>query len=124
MVCPKVNRAFLMTTQNVQGGGFAKWRGLRCARTACRGTHARCRPDHMPDPLHAYMGLAGLALQNEPGLAPLHSALNIPAVSDGGRCPHRRRLTPAPRPLRQPSRFGAPLSTHGCGTARPARWSW
>lgn len=53
------NRAFLMTTQNPLGGGFSKW------------------PDTLPDPLHAYMAVAGLSLQGEPGVAPLHPALNI-----------------------------------------------
>jgi hypothetical protein len=55
----EANRAFLMTTQNSKGGGFAKW------------------PDTMADPLHAYMGISGLALQREPGLAAVHPALNF-----------------------------------------------
>eukprot|EP00117_Sycon_ciliatum_P019351 scpid54811/ scgid17568/ Geranylgeranyl transferase type-1 subunit beta; Geranylgeranyl transferase type I subunit beta; Type I protein geranyl-geranyltransferase subunit beta len=52
-------RSFVLSTQCSFVGGFGKW------------------PSHHPDPLHAYLGLAGLALMGEPGILPLHPALNI-----------------------------------------------
>eukprot|EP00037_Helgoeca_nana_P004557 m.46562 g.46562 ORF g.46562 m.46562 type:complete len:535 (-) comp15453_c0_seq1:59-1663(-) len=64
------NRAFLMTTQNDRGGGFAKW------------------PNTMSDPLHAYMGISGLSLQREPGLKAVHPALNF-------SCEAAARIAPA-----------------------------
>ncbi|KAI9342936.1 geranylgeranyltransferase type I beta-subunit-like protein [Obelidium mucronatum] len=52
------NRKFLETTIS-ERGGFSK--------------HA----DATPDPLHSYMGLAGLSIAQEPGLQPLYPPLNI-----------------------------------------------
>ena len=49
--------------------------------TSCEGSHgglAKCVGNH-PDVLHSYMALAGLALTNWPGLAPLDSRLGISA---------------------------------------------
>ena len=40
-------------------GGFSKW------------------PGHLPDVLHSYFGLAGLALVDEPGTNPIQPAVNI-----------------------------------------------
>ncbi|KAK7481336.1 hypothetical protein BaRGS_00027416 [Batillaria attramentaria] len=53
------SRSFVLSTQSPITGGLAKW------------------PDSSPDPLHTYLGLSGLALMGEPGLAAMHSALNI-----------------------------------------------
>jgi geranylgeranyl transferase type-1 subunit beta len=53
------NRSFLMDTQDPVVGGFSKW------------------PDHTPDALHAYFGVCGLSLMNEPGLNKVHAAFNI-----------------------------------------------
>ncbi|KAJ3015671.1 UNVERIFIED_CONTAM: Geranylgeranyl transferase type-1 subunit beta [Siphonaria sp. JEL0065] len=52
------NRKFLETTVSARGG-FSK--------------HA----DATPDPLHSYMGLAGLSIAHEPGLQPIFPQLNI-----------------------------------------------
>ncbi|KAJ3073743.1 Geranylgeranyl transferase type-1 subunit beta [Podochytrium sp. JEL0797] len=54
------NRKFLETTISDRGG-FSK--------------HTDCNPD----PLHSYMGLAGLSIAQEPGLLPLVPQLNITA---------------------------------------------
>ncbi|KAJ3298935.1 Geranylgeranyl transferase type-1 subunit beta [Rhizoclosmatium sp. JEL0117] len=54
----QANRKFLETTVSSRGG-FSK--------------HA----DANPDPLHSYMGLAGLSIAKEPGLEPLWPQLNI-----------------------------------------------
>ncbi|CAG8457378.1 10309_t:CDS:2 [Paraglomus occultum] len=54
----EANRLFLSTTQGRQGG-FSKW------------------PDLIPDIMHAYMGIAGLSLMDEPGMSTLDCALNI-----------------------------------------------
>ncbi|XP_076443833.1 geranylgeranyl transferase type-1 subunit beta-like [Babylonia areolata] len=53
------SRSFVLSTQSLITGGLAKW------------------PDTTPDPLHTYLGLCGLALMGEPGLATVHPALNI-----------------------------------------------
>jgi len=55
----ELNHGFLMTTQDVVMGGFSKW------------------PGHLPDVLHSYFGLAGLALVDEPGTNPIQPAVNI-----------------------------------------------
>ncbi|KAJ3399349.1 Geranylgeranyl transferase type-1 subunit beta [Chytriomyces hyalinus] len=52
------NRAFLETTVS-KSGGFSKV------------------PDCNADPLHSYMGLAGLSVAQEPGLLPLVPSLNL-----------------------------------------------
>ena len=51
-------RDFVLDCQCDQGG-FSKW------------------PDHLPDLLHSYFSLAGLAIMNEPGVSELDPALNI-----------------------------------------------
>lgn len=53
------SRSFVLSTQSIITGGLAKW------------------PESSPDPLHTYLGLSGLALMGEPGLAAMHAALNI-----------------------------------------------
>jgi len=53
------NRKFVLSTQDPVIGGLAKW------------------PDNSPDPLHTYLGLAGLSLAGEPSLEPVDPALNI-----------------------------------------------
>lgn len=73
LIDAEANRAFLMTTQNDRGGGFAKW------------------PNTMSDPLHAYMGISGLSLQHERGLKPVHPALNFSYAA-------ARRIAPATWP--------------------------
>ena len=50
---------FVLSTQDGITGGLAKW------------------PDISPDPLHTYLGLAGLALAPYPGLRPVDPQLNI-----------------------------------------------
>ncbi|XP_013385112.1 geranylgeranyl transferase type-1 subunit beta [Lingula anatina] len=59
MVDKACNRGFILETQDNIVGGFAKW------------------PDHTPDALHAYFGVCGLSLMSEPGLLPMHAALNV-----------------------------------------------
>ncbi|XP_059163268.1 geranylgeranyl transferase type-1 subunit beta-like [Physella acuta] len=53
------NRSFVLSTQSQITGGFSKY------------------PDHIPDPLHTYLGLCGLSLIGEPGLSPIYPALNM-----------------------------------------------
>ncbi|XP_052221775.1 geranylgeranyl transferase type-1 subunit beta-like [Dreissena polymorpha] len=53
------NRAYLMETQQPLTGGFSKW------------------PSHSPDALHAYFGVCGLSLMQEPEVLAMHPALNI-----------------------------------------------
>jgi len=53
------NRSYVLSTQGEYTGGFSKW------------------PDAHPDPMHTYLGLCGLSLNGEPGLSPIHPALNI-----------------------------------------------
>jgi len=54
-----VNRKFVLDTQCSVVGGLAKW------------------IDHSSDPLHSYLGLAGLSVTDENGLEEIHPALNI-----------------------------------------------
>lgn len=53
------NLEFLESTQDEVTGGFGKW------------------PDSEPDPMHAYMGVAGMSLMGVEGVAPLEPALNM-----------------------------------------------
>ncbi|CAO3570633.1 unnamed protein product [Mortierella alpina] len=53
------NRGYLMETQHKMFGGFGKWVGT------------------YPDVLHSYMGIASLALMDEPGIRPLDPRLNV-----------------------------------------------
>ncbi|GFN73747.1 geranylgeranyl transferase type-1 subunit beta-like [Plakobranchus ocellatus] len=53
------NRSFVLSAQEPIVGGFSKY------------------PDHPPDPLHSYLGLAGLSLIGEPNINPIYPALNI-----------------------------------------------
>ncbi|KAK3788326.1 hypothetical protein RRG08_025057 [Elysia crispata] len=53
------NRSFVLSAQSPITGGFSKY------------------PNHSPDPLHSYLGLAGLALIGEPSVSPIFPALNI-----------------------------------------------
>lgn len=53
------NLEFLDSTQDPVTGGFSKW------------------PDSDPDPMHAYMGVAGMSLMGLEDLEPLQPALNI-----------------------------------------------
>ncbi|GAB6024029.1 Geranylgeranyl transferase type-1 subunit beta [Chamberlinius hualienensis] len=59
LVDKKQNREFILSTQNSMTGGLAKF------------------PDIVPDPLHTYTGLGGLALMSDDGLNPINAALNI-----------------------------------------------
>ncbi|CAG8483829.1 2741_t:CDS:2 [Paraglomus brasilianum] len=58
LIDKEANRLFLSTTE-CHHGGFSKW------------------PDLVPDIMHAYMGIAGLSLMDEPGMSTLDCALNI-----------------------------------------------
>lgn len=53
------NKAFIMSTQDAFIGGFSKW------------------VDTIPDPMHTYLGIAGLSLINFSNLDYIHPALNI-----------------------------------------------
>lgn len=53
------NRLWLLSVQDYITGGFSKWTTTS------------------PDPLHSYMGLAGLSLLEEPKIQPLFPPLNI-----------------------------------------------
>ncbi|XP_002732865.1 geranylgeranyl transferase type-1 subunit beta-like [Saccoglossus kowalevskii] len=53
------NRNYILSTQDNVTGGFSKW------------------PDCHPDALHSYFGVCGLSLMKEPGLNPIHAAVNI-----------------------------------------------
>ncbi|EFN83962.1 geranylgeranyl transferase type-1 subunit beta [Harpegnathos saltator] len=55
----KQNKAFILNTQDVQIGGFAKFENTR------------------PDPLHTYLGLCGLSLLKVPEVRPINAELNI-----------------------------------------------
>nr|CAD7425644.1 unnamed protein product [Timema monikensis] len=55
----KVNRRYILSTQDPITGGFSKWVDTRA------------------DPLHTYFGLCGLSLMKEKGLLEVHPALNI-----------------------------------------------
>lgn len=55
----KENSEFLRSTQDEITGGFSKW------------------PGSDPDPMHAYMGIAGLSLMGAEKVAPLQPALNV-----------------------------------------------
>ena len=55
----KTNRDWLLSVQDYMTGGFSKWTSTS------------------PDPLHSYMGLAGLALMHEEGVRELFAPLNI-----------------------------------------------
>jgi len=59
MTDTEASRQFVLSTQDAVTGGLAKW------------------VDTSPDPLHTYLGLSGLALQGEHGLATVHPGLNI-----------------------------------------------
>lgn len=53
------NRKYVFETQDVVVGGFSKW------------------PDTYTDPMHTYLGLAGLSLIGENGLLEIEPRLNI-----------------------------------------------
>lgn len=53
------NRKYVFETQDSVVGGFSKW------------------PDTCTDPMHTYLGLAGLSLIGENGLSEIEPALNI-----------------------------------------------
>lgn len=53
------SRQFVLSTQDAVTGGLAKW------------------VDTSPDSLHTYLGLSGLGLQGEEGVASVHAGLNI-----------------------------------------------
>ncbi|XP_067929662.1 geranylgeranyl transferase type-1 subunit beta-like isoform X2 [Watersipora subatra] len=55
----KANRDWLLSVQDYMTGGFSKWTTTS------------------PDPLHSYLGLAGLALMHEEGVQSHFSPLNI-----------------------------------------------
>lgn len=59
LTSPQESRLFVLSTQDPVTGGLAKWR------------------DTSPDPLHTYLGLAGLALGGEEGLLEVEPALNM-----------------------------------------------
>ena len=56
---PELARQFVLSTQDPVTGGLAKW------------------TDTVPDPLHTYLGLSGLAIAGEKGLMAVDPALNI-----------------------------------------------
>lgn len=56
---PELARQFVLSTQDPVTGGLAKW------------------TDTVPDPLHTYLGLSGLAIAGEQGLLAVDPALNI-----------------------------------------------
>merc|ERR1712029_894149 len=56
---PELARQFVLSTQDPVTGGLAKW------------------VDTVPDPLHTYLGLSGLAIAGEAGLLVVDPALNI-----------------------------------------------
>ena len=56
---PELARQFVLSTQDPVTGGLAKW------------------IDTVPDPLHTYLGLSGLAIAGEVGLLAVDPALNI-----------------------------------------------
>lgn len=53
------NRVFVLDTQDILMGGFAK------------------SPNLLTDPLHTYLGLSGLSLLGESNLCPMYAALNV-----------------------------------------------
>ncbi|KAM7285872.1 geranylgeranyl transferase type-1 subunit beta [Ixodes scapularis] len=59
------NLEFLDSTQDQFVGGFSKW------------------PDSDPDPMHTYMGIAGMSLMGVEDLLPLHPALNLSQRAHG-----------------------------------------
>lgn len=61
------NKSYVLSTQQ-DIGGLAKW------------------PDHHPDPLHSHLGLCGLSLLGQAGLAPIYPALGI-TMSAAARLP-------------------------------------
>lgn len=87
------NRGYLMETQHKMFGGFGKWVGTypgNCINVyVCVSTGLvlvlkmiRLTPTLVPliastDVLHSYMGIASLALMNEPGIQPLDPRLNV-----------------------------------------------
>merc|ERR1719319_1361829 len=58
---PDLAREFVLSTQDPVTGGLAKW------------------TDTVPDPLHTYLGLAGLAVAGEEALQAVEPALNMTA---------------------------------------------
>ncbi|KAG9302299.1 hypothetical protein G9A89_008790 [Geosiphon pyriformis] len=62
------NRAFLIKTQT-KYGGFAKWPADK--------NRLGEMTIYPPDPMHSYMGIAGLSLMGEPGILELDPAINI-----------------------------------------------
>lgn len=52
-------KSFVLATQDNIRGGLAKW------------------VTHFPDPLHTYLGLAGLSLMNYQSLSPVEPMLNL-----------------------------------------------
>jgi len=58
---PDLAREFVLSTQDPVTGGLAKW------------------TDTVPDPLHTYLGLAGLAVAGEAALQHVEPALNLSA---------------------------------------------
>lgn len=55
----EMNRGYVLSTQNEITGGLAKW------------------TSNVPDPLHTYLGLAGLSLMKENKLIDVAPSLNI-----------------------------------------------
>ena len=55
----KRNKLYIFSTQDTAVGGFSKW------------------TETTPDPMHTYMGLAGLSLMGYPGLGEVMPLLNI-----------------------------------------------
>ena len=52
-------RQYVFATQDKHIGGMAKW------------------PDYHPDPLHSYLGIAGMSMAGVEGLQPLDYVLNL-----------------------------------------------
>ncbi|KAJ6669696.1 hypothetical protein lerEdw1_000245 [Lerista edwardsae] len=67
------NRNYILSTQDRLVGGFAKW------------------PDSHPDALHAYFGICGLSLMDEPGIRKVHPALNV-STRTSDRLQHLHQL--------------------------------
>ena len=71
--------------------GVASYTG-RCQNKAMGGFSKF--PDVTPDPLHSYMGLAGLSLVGHPELLPLDPALNISQRASRELFQDRAKLPP------------------------------
>ena len=77
----RLNRCYLMQTQDPLVGGFAKW------------------PGNSPDPLHTYFGICGLALMGESSVRDMHPALNISQRASDHLYALQRKESPRKAPV-------------------------